>query len=134
MLATSLFGVLAFLAPLALSVPAPIPSGGVGVRSNDTPPVYATMSDFDFQSLNLALNQEWIELDLFNYSLQRFSAEEFAAAGLDAEDMSLIQFMADQEVGHATLLHNIVTSYGRVGAEPCTYSYRSEPVFDTVRE
>jgi hypothetical protein len=22
------------------------------------------MSDFDFQSLNLALNQEWIELDL----------------------------------------------------------------------
>lgn len=54
------------------------------------------MTEFDFQSLNLALNQEWIELDLFNYGVKRFSAQEFAAAGLSAEDVSLIQFMASK--------------------------------------
>ncbi|EEB89332.1 hypothetical protein MPER_12580, partial [Moniliophthora perniciosa FA553] len=66
------------------------------------------MSDFDFQSINLALNQEWIELDLFHYGLARFSAEEFEAAGLNAEDRHLIQYMADQEVGHAIALSNIL--------------------------
>jgi len=57
---------------------------------------------------NLALNQEWIELDLFHYGLAKFSVEEFEAAGLYAEDRFLIEFMADQEVGHATLLSNIL--------------------------
>lgn len=27
------------------AAPAPIPSGGVGVRANDTPPVYGAMTD-----------------------------------------------------------------------------------------
>jgi hypothetical protein len=57
---------------------------------------------------NLALNQEWIELDLFHYGLARFSEEEFDAAGINAEDRFLIEFMADQEVGHATMLTNIL--------------------------
>ena len=34
--------------------------------------------------------------DLFNYGVARFSAEEFAAAGLGPDDVSLINFMADQ--------------------------------------
>ena len=34
----------------ALAVPAPIPSGGVGVRTNDTPPAYAVMSDCELLS------------------------------------------------------------------------------------
>ncbi|THU93646.1 Rds1 protein, partial [Dendrothele bispora CBS 962.96] len=94
------------------------PPGGLG--TNSTPPVYAPMSEFDFQSLNLALNQEWIELDLFHHGLAQFSVEEFEAAGLDAEDRYLIQFMADQELGHATALTNIL---GPNAAKPCNYSY-----------
>ncbi|KAJ7290166.1 Rds1 protein [Mycena rebaudengoi] len=101
------------------------PSGGLG--TNSTPPVYAPMSDFDFQSMNLALNQEWIELDLFHYGLARFSEEEFDAAGINAEDRFLIEFMADQEVGHATMLTNIL---GPTAAKPCNYTYD----FNTVRE
>ncbi|EAU83174.1 Rds1 protein [Coprinopsis cinerea okayama7 len=100
------------------------PPGGIGL--NETPQ-YIPFSDFDFQSLNLALNQEWIELDLFHYGLARFSVEDFEAAGLNAEDRFLIQFMADQEVGHATLISNMLQ--GR-GAKQCRYQYP----FQTVRE
>lgn len=56
----------------------------------------------------LALHQEYIELDLFHYGLAKFSVDEFEAAGLDAEDRYLIEFMADQEVGHATLISNML--------------------------
>lgn len=34
--------------------------------------------------------------------------EEFQEAGLSEEDMYLIQFMADQEVGHATIFENFL--------------------------
>lgn len=37
-----------------------------------------------------------------------FSDAEFEAAGLGAHDRFLIEFMADQEVGHATLISNIL--------------------------
>lgn len=124
----SLFAVAGFLAT-CFAAPAPIPNGGVGVRFNDTPPVYADMSDFDFQSLNLALNQEWIELDLFNYGVARFSMEEFASAGLGPDDVSLINFMANQEVGHSTLIANLLQ--GR-GARRCDYRYTFETVRDFV--
>lgn len=84
------------------------PPGGVGTLPTDPPPEYKTMSDFDFQSINLALNQEFIELDLFHKGLAMFSAEDFADAGLSPADQFLIEFMADQEVSHATLLTNML--------------------------
>ncbi|KAJ7107240.1 Rds1 protein [Mycena crocata] len=106
--------------------PAPFtPAGGLG--TNSTPPVYKPLSDFDFQSMNLALNQEWIELDLFHRGLAQFFVDEFEAAGINAEDRFLIEFMADQEVGHATMLTNIL---GPTAAKPCNYTYP----FTTVRE
>jgi len=72
--------------------------------------VCVPLSNFDFQSLvritystssikllsnihNLALNQEWIELDLFHLGLAIFSDEEFEAWNITAEDRYLIQFM-----------------------------------------
>ncbi|KAF7359082.1 Stress response protein [Mycena sanguinolenta] len=119
------------LAPLLLTVaraapnPSPFtPAGGLGTN---TTPVYSPMSDFDFQSMNLALNQEWIELDLFHHGLAQFSVEEFEAAGINAADRFLIEFMADQEVGHATMITNIL---GPTAAKPCNYTYP----FTTVRE
>ncbi|CAD6575297.1 MAG: hypothetical protein TREMPRED_001349 [Tremellales sp. Tagirdzhanova-0007] len=124
--ASILFAVAGLLTSVS-AAPAPVPIGGQGARYNDTPPLYQPFSDFDFQSLNLALNQEWIELDLFNYGVARFSAEEFAAAGLGPDDVSLINFMADQEVGHSTLLSNILQG---AGAKRCEYQYS----FDTVRD
>jgi hypothetical protein len=54
------------------------------------------------------LNQEWIELDLFHHGLAQFSASEFDAAGINAQDRFVIQFMAEQELGHATMLTNIL--------------------------
>ncbi|KAA8571341.1 hypothetical protein EYC84_000661 [Monilinia fructicola] len=68
------------------------------------------------------LYQEWIELDLFHDILARFTEEEFTAAGLTASDRFLIEFMADQEAGHATMLSNLLGGPG--GATPqCTYNY-----------
>jgi hypothetical protein len=67
------------------------PPGGVGVSPSSPPPKYRTKTDFDFQSFNLALNQEWIELDLFHHGLAMFSDDEFEAAGINAEDRFLIE-------------------------------------------
>jgi hypothetical protein len=107
--------------------PAPyVPYGGLG--TNGTPSEYVMKSDFDYESIALALYQEWIELDLFHWGLARFSVADFEAAGLTAEDRFLIEFMADQEVGHATLLTNML---GPAHApKQCTYNYPAT----TVRE
>ena len=87
--------------------PAPYtPAGGLG--TNGSLPRYMVNSDFDFESIALGLYQEWIELDLFHDGLARFSEADFLAAGLDPEYTSLIEFMADQESGHATLLSNML--------------------------
>ncbi|KAI0545582.1 hypothetical protein F4679DRAFT_457796 [Xylaria curta] len=101
--------------------PAPYtPAGGLG--TNGSEPVYRVQSDFDYESIALALYQEWIELDLFHYGLATYPIEEFEAIGLTAEDRYLLQFMAEQEVGHATLLTNML---GPQAPKQCTYNYPS---------
>jgi hypothetical protein len=113
-----------------LHEPQPVPyqpAGGLG--TNGTEPVYRVQSDFDYESILLGLYQEWIELDLFHNILATFSEEDFTAAGLTPSDRFLIEFMADQEAGHATLLSNLLGGPG--GATPqCTYNYP----FTTVHE
>jgi len=37
-----------------------------------------------------------------------FSDEEFEASGITAADRFLLEFMADQEVGHATLISHML--------------------------
>lgn len=101
------------------------PAGGQG--TNGTQPYYHPLSDFDYQSFTLALYQEWIELDLFHNGLATFSVADFEAAGLTAEDRFLIEFMANQEVGHSTMISNIL---GAAAPAQCTYNYP----FKTVRE
>ncbi|KUI58361.1 Protein rds1 [Cytospora mali] len=101
--------------------PAPYtPAGGQG--TNGSAPVYRVQSDFDYQSIALGLYQEYIELDLFHYGLATYSVADFEAAGLTAEDRYLLQFMAEQEVGHATLLTNML---GKNAPKQCTYNYPS---------
>ncbi|KAK4129709.1 hypothetical protein N657DRAFT_653018 [Parathielavia appendiculata] len=94
------------------------PSGGIG--TNGSEPIYKVASDFDYQSLALALYHEWIELDLFHWGLATFSEEEFDAYGINAEDRFLIQHMADQEIGHASVLANML---GPNAPKQCTYNY-----------
>ncbi|KAL2151005.1 hypothetical protein VTH82DRAFT_6103 [Thermothelomyces myriococcoides] len=94
------------------------PSGGIG--TNGSEPVYKVASDFDYQSLALALYHEWIELDLFHWGLATFSDEEFEAYGITAEDRHLLQHMADQEIGHASVLANML---GPSAPKQCTYNY-----------
>ncbi|UPX14564.1 uncharacterized protein EKO05_0005042 [Ascochyta rabiei] len=107
-------------------MPAPYtPAGGLG--TNGSEPRYMVNSDFDYESIQLGLYQEWIELDLFNNGLAVFSDQDFIDAGLTAEDRAYIAFMAVQESGHATLLSNML---GETAAPQCTYDYP----FRTVRE
>lgn len=99
--------------------PAPYtPSGGLG--TNGSAPVYRVQSDFDYQSLALALYQEYIELDLFHWGLATYSDDEFNAYGIGAEDRYLIEYMADQEVGHATVITHML---GPEAPRQCTYNY-----------
>ncbi|KAL5485073.1 RDS1 [Sanghuangporus weigelae] len=105
---------------------APPPVGGL----TENPPAYVPLSDFDFQSLNLGLNQEYMELDLFNFALQRFNSDEFAATGLGPNDEALIAFMASQEVGHATALTNILGE--KSAAKPCNFSWPVKTVPDFI--
>ncbi|KAK1050070.1 hypothetical protein LTR74_017145 [Friedmanniomyces endolithicus] len=77
-------------------------------------------SDFDYESITLGLYQEGIELDLFNDGIATFSMEDWLSAGLTAEDVSMIQFMAQQEQGHATLLTNML---GVTAPPQCTYNF-----------
>ncbi|PKX97543.1 ferritin-like domain-containing protein [Aspergillus novofumigatus IBT 16806] len=108
--------------------PAPYtPAGGVG--TNGTTPIYNAKSDFDYESLALALYLEYIELDLFHDGLARFSVAEFTAAGLTAEDRFLIEFMVDQEVGHATMLTNIL---GAQAPRQCVYNYPYATVHEFI--
>lgn len=110
-----------YLANGSTTVPEPMPytpAGGLG--TNGSYPLYAPLSDFDFESLALALYQELIELDLFHYGLAAFSVADFEAAGLNSADRFLIEFMADQEVGHATLIRNML---GVNAPQPCVYQY-----------
>jgi hypothetical protein len=107
-------------------MPAPYtPAGGLG--TNGSLPRYMVESDFDFESIALGLYQEWIELDLFHDGLARFTDAEFLEAGLGPEARSLIQFMANQETGHATLLTNML---GERAPKECVYNYP----YKTVRE
>ncbi|KAF3764647.1 hypothetical protein M406DRAFT_330976 [Cryphonectria parasitica EP155] len=108
--------------------PAPYtPAGGLG--TNGSAPVYRVQSDFDYQSIQLGLYQEWIELDLFHYGLATYSAADFEAVGLTAEDRFLLEFMADQEVGHATLLTDML---GPNAPKQCTYNYPSMNVREYI--
>lgn len=78
-------------------------------------------------SQQLGLNQELIELDLFNFALAKFSPQEFEEAGLGPDERFLIKYFADQEIGHAKLFENML---GSNASEACQYSYP----FQTVRE
>lgn len=84
-------------------------------------------SDYDYQSIALGIHQEFIELDLFHYGAQVFSEQDFIDAGLTAEDRALLQYMALQEAGHASLLADML---GESAPKQCTYNYP----FKTVRE
>ena len=81
------------------------PSGGIGFNQT---PTYQVKSDYDYQSLNLGLHQELIELDLFHHGLALFSADDFQNAGIGPEEQYLLQFMAEQEEGHAQLVANMM--------------------------
>jgi hypothetical protein len=96
-----------------------VPYSGVG--KNGTPPEHVLKSKFNYESLALALYQEWIELDLFHWGLAKFAVADFEAASLPTEDRFLIEFMAGQEVGHATLITNMLGP--RHALKQCTYNY-----------
>ncbi|KAG8826836.1 hypothetical protein FRC17_008071 [Serendipita sp. 399] len=83
-------------------------------------PVYQATSDFDFNSLQVGIHQEYLELDLFNYGLVRFSEKAFLDYGLSRDEIHLIRFFAQQEIGHAEVISHML---GPDAAKPCKYAY-----------
>ncbi|KAF2768242.1 hypothetical protein EJ03DRAFT_352326 [Teratosphaeria nubilosa] len=101
------------------------PWGGIGF---DATPVYQVKSDHDFESLALGINQELMELDLFHYGLGIYSEEDFIEAGFIKADRDLLEYMAIQEAGHATLVANMLG--WEAARKQCQYDYP----FTNVRE
>ncbi|KAJ3040736.1 hypothetical protein HDV00_010492 [Rhizophlyctis rosea] len=97
------------------------PAGGKGVDPYPTTkPFYHPLSDFDHYSLQLGLYQEYIELDLFRYALLKFSKEDWEKHGIYEAERFLIEYMSDQEVGHANLISNMI---GPTAVKECHYQY-----------
>ncbi|TPX61283.1 hypothetical protein PhCBS80983_g01201 [Powellomyces hirtus] len=86
------------------------------VRREDDVPI----KQEDFDRLNLGLNFELLELDLFNLGLDRFSKEDWESAGYPASFVDLVRFMRDQEVAHASAIQQILQGKG---AKPCEYQF-----------
>ncbi|KAI0310971.1 hypothetical protein OF83DRAFT_1069622 [Amylostereum chailletii] len=101
------------------------PTGGIGY---DTIPAYKPTSDYDFQSINLALHQALMEQALLQFGNANFSSDNLSAAGLSAEQQKLLPYMTEQQVGQVDLLSNIL--YPNV-TQPCTYAF---PAFNDARE
>ncbi|KAM0790550.1 hypothetical protein ACM66B_004419 [Microbotryomycetes sp. NB124-2] len=101
------------------------PAGG----NNVTDPQYVPLSNFDEQSLQLALQNEWLELDLFRRILTLFGPEDFARAGLSRDDRYLLEFMSDQKIGHAIAVSNIINPDR--AAKACTFQY---PNFTSLQD
>lgn len=68
-----------------------------------------------------------MEYDLFQDGLSRFNESDFQAAGLSSTDREVIEFMAQQELGHITMLSNIL---GDQAPQQCSYIYP----YTSVRE
>ncbi|KAG8754683.1 hypothetical protein FRC14_004845, partial [Serendipita sp. 396] len=83
-------------------------------------PSYQAVTDFDFNSLQVGIHQEYLELDLFNYGLVRFSEKAFLDYGLTRDEIHLIRFFAQQEIGHAEVVSHML---GPNAAKPCKYAY-----------
>ncbi|BFZ53524.1 conserved fungal protein [Savitreella phatthalungensis] len=105
----------------SLTVPEPkpyTPAGGFG--NNGSAPVYHPLTDFDFQSLSVALYQEWAEEALFAWGLEQYPLSDWQAIGLGQGDIDVLKFFKDQEQGHAALITNML---GASAPGPCSYNW-----------
>ncbi|GBF60824.1 hypothetical protein TMEN_7459 [Trichophyton mentagrophytes] len=106
--------------------PAPyFPAGGLG--TNGTAPVYSVRSDYDYQSIALALHLEWMIYDLFQTGASQFKPKDFQALGLTQSDYNSISLMANQSQGHVTLLSNII---GESAPGPCTHNFPFKTAYE----
>ncbi|KAE8264546.1 hypothetical protein A4X09_0g6934, partial [Tilletia walkeri] len=71
-------------------------------------PEYRARTPFDWASIALALHQEYIELDGFNYAIARFTPAEWEAWDINQNYVHLIRFFAQQEEGHSTAFANML--------------------------
>ncbi|KAE8182071.1 hypothetical protein CF328_g8636 [Tilletia controversa] len=86
----------------------------------DPTPDYRARTPFDWASIALALHQEYIELDAFNYAITRFTPAEWEEWGINPNYVHLIRFFAQQEEGHSTAFSNML---GPRAPLPCEYNY-----------
>jgi hypothetical protein len=74
--------------------------------------------------------QEYIDLNLFHHDLAQFSSEELEAADITPEQQYLIEYMANQEVGHIQMFMNMLGLNN--ASKPCTYAYPFTNVRDSI--
>ncbi|KAK0541806.1 hypothetical protein OC844_007964, partial [Tilletia horrida] len=86
----------------------------------DPKPEYRARTPFDWASIALALHQEYIELDAFNYAITRFTPAQWQEWGINPNYVHLIRFFGQQEEGHAAAFSHMLGPHAPL---PCSYSY-----------
>ena len=75
-------------------------------------------SSFTLQQL--ALNLEYLELELFNQALDQLSEDDWVKASYDKSIVDVIRFMRDQETAHVAGIQDLLDGNG---PKACDYSF-----------
>jgi hypothetical protein len=82
----------------------------------------------DFDLLNLGLNFELLELELFTQALNNYTIDEWKNALNNTyfdeqyveEYINILKFMRDQEIPHSSIIQKLLNNKG---AKPCKYNF-----------
>lgn len=86
------------------------------------------LNALDYQIVNLALNLENLELNLWAQGLANYTQANFTAAGLPADFRNMLQLLHDQETAHVALLQaTLATPFAN-----CTYHFPTYTPLDVV--
>ncbi|KAG9694520.1 Ferritin/ribonucleotide reductase, partial [Aureobasidium melanogenum] len=81
-------------------------------------------SDIDGTILNYALTLEHLEATFYAEALEKFTAQDFAAAGFNETDFyTNLQMIAKEEATHVNFLTTALKGAGVTPVEACTYDF-----------
>jgi rubrerythrin len=73
--------------------------------------------------LNYALTLEHLEATFYREAMEKFTGDDFVAAGFQANVLDRFQMLADQEAQHVETLTGVITQLGGTPVEEATYDF-----------
>lgn len=82
-----------------------------------------SMTSYQPRPPNLALQLEHLENVFYKKALEKFTAQDFAAAGFDAAYFTNLQFIAQDEEAHVVVLTQQIEAAGAAPVAACVYNF-----------